>query len=725
VAEIKGGQWGDHNLQINLFAGEAPRGPVVAGNVPQAPPAFQPREDLMAQLRAAGPGVSVVRAVTGMRGVGKTQLAAAYARECINAGWRLVAWVNAEDSPSIVSGLAMVADRLGISSRGTDVELVATHVRNRLEADGDRCLLVFDNVADPDAVRPYVPSAGKSQVVVTSVQASALALGNPAPVDVFTEEESLAFLTERTGRHDSDGAKALAGEVGHLPLALAQAAAVIQAQRLTYSVYMNRLHEHPARTYLSRTKGDPYPRGVAEAILLSIDAAIAADPACRCGDLLAMISLLSPDGVARQILYFAESTNGAEAADEALGRLADASLLTFSDAPEPAVTAHRLVMRVARERCVQDATLTAVGTEACAMLAAAVGSLGEPWQHRTTARDLVRHVVALNDHLGPHVHADDKALTEALLDRRGWALSCLNALGDSAVQAIELGRPLVADDARALGEHHPETLAARSNLAMAYWMAARVDEAVPLLERTLADRERVLGADHPDTLMSRNNLGAVYRAAGRVDEAILLLEQTLADRERVLGADHPDTLMSQNNLAMAYNTADRGRESIELHERTLAARMRVLGEDHPDTLESRSNLAETYRVNGWWIQAVQLSQEALADRVRVLGENHPMTLTSRNNLAMAHWTARQEAVAIRMLEETLTDSLRFLGGQHHETLILMNHLAFLYERVGRVDAAIPLFEQALAGYRRAFGEEHRYTGIARNNLAIARRAAGQ
>jgi hypothetical protein len=325
VNDSHGVQTGDGNVQINLFTGEQPPGPVVAGNVPQAPTAFQPRDDLPAALRAAGPGVSVVRAVTGMRGVGKTQLAAAYARERIDASWRLVAWVNAEDTPGLLNGLAVVAARLGIDRPGTDLETIAGEVRNRLEADGDRCLIVYDNVTDPDSLAPYIPSAGKSQVVVTSTQASALTLGRPTQVDVFTERESVDFLTERTELHDPAGAKTLASEVGHLPLALAQAAAVIRVQRLTYPVYLTRLRDYPTQKYLPPAKGAMYPRGVAEAISLSIDAVTTADPTGLCGDLLAVISLLSPEGVARDLLYGGEGEGppggGAAEIDEALARL--------------------------------------------------------------------------------------------------------------------------------------------------------------------------------------------------------------------------------------------------------------------------------------------------------------------------------------------------------------------------------------------------------------------
>jgi Flp pilus assembly protein TadD len=85
-----------------------------------------------------------------------------------------------------------------------------------------------------------------------------------------------------------------------------------------------------------------------------------------------------------------------------------------------------------------------------------------------------------------------------------------------------------------LGPDHPDTLRNRSNLGYAYFVAGRLAEALPLLERTLTDRERVLGPDHPDTLTSRNNLAYAYEATGRLDEAAAIR----ANPPPALG-DHP------------------------------------------------------------------------------------------------------------------------------------------------------------------------------------------
>ena len=202
---------------------------VVAGEIPQEPLGFQPRADLLAALDApsAGSRVQVVHALTGMRGVGKTHLAAAYARAKLAAGWRLVAWVNAEDQAGVFAGLAEVAAAMGLAAGAGDGVTAGRAVRHRLEADGERCLLVFDNATDPGVLRPFLPAAGAARVIITSNYRSVASLGAGVPVEVFTEAEALTFLAARTGLADAAGARVLADEVGCLPLALAQAAAVI------------------------------------------------------------------------------------------------------------------------------------------------------------------------------------------------------------------------------------------------------------------------------------------------------------------------------------------------------------------------------------------------------------------------------------------------------------------------------------------------------------------
>ena len=595
--------------------------PVVAGEIPQEPLGFQLRADLLAALDAPGAEVRVVRSVTGMRGVGKTHLAAAYARARLADGWRLVAWINAEEESGLLTGLAEVAAGLGLAAGTEDAAAVGRAVRHWLEADGERCLLVLDNATDPAMLRPFLPAAGKARVIITSNRESMTSLGAGVRVDVFSEAEALTFLAARTGLADAAGAAELAAELGWLPLALAQAAAVIAAQHLSYDTYLGRLRRLPTADLLVADEGGSYPRGVPGAVLMSVEAVSGGPDGAACEALLDVLSVLSPAGVPRPLLHAAARAGlrgrqgplpnmAAEAADRVLARLGGMSLVTFS-VDGGVVTAHRLVMRVIRENLAAFGLLTAVCRAAAGLLDRQAEALEERWhQDLAATRDLVEQVMSLAA-AAAQCPADED-LDRAIVGVRSWALWHLDQLGESPERAILIGERLVADQERLLGADHPDTLMSRNNLALAYSAAGRTGEATALHEQVLAARERVLGPEHPDTLGSRDNLALAYRAAGRTSEAIALNERALAARERVLGPEHPDTLGSRDNLALAYRAAGRTDEAIALHEQALAAYERVLGPEHPDTLMARGNLAIAYRAAGRADDAERLGADGAA-----------------------------------------------------------------------------------------------------------------
>lgn len=573
------------------------------GEVPRQPRAFQRRPQLRGridEILAAGRPCCLL----GAKGVGKTQLAAAYARSCLDLGIP-VAWLAAEQ---LADSLEAMAAELGLLGKGDDPAMVQRRLRGWLAERREPYLLVLDNAVDPDAVASILPATGVVRVLITSTSHAFERLAEPVAVERFTSREALDYLRERVGPGDVAAARVLARELDRLPLALAVAAAcIVGPPRIRFGAYIERLRAEPLDRLLARPSGEPYPRGVAQAILLALHA-VSEESRVLLGEL----SVLSPDGVDVELLQGASLTE-----------LAGQSLVSFSR-DGSMVVVHRLVQRVVRESA--DSVAELVERAARRLRAVEEVADADTWRRLPYITAIAGHAAVLWGH----------AQVAVVLEVRQAVAAHLLYLNDG-VRAIPILADVVRGWALLHGRDHPAVLQARHQLATAHEFAGRFDEAVSLFEDVVADRTRALGACHPDTLHTQARLASSLSGASRFSPA--LFEDVVADQTRVLGVADPATLTTRFNQALAHSLAARHAEAVALFEGVVADQARVLGNDHPDTLVSRGRLASACASAGRPDQAIEQFKQTLADQEQVIGADHPDTLITRFGLASAYEAA--------------------------------------------------------------------------------------
>ena len=694
---------------------------------PAIAPGFVKRQEQDELVEAVFTRAEPRTVLTGMRGSGKTQLAAAVAARCEEEGWPLVAWIHAASRKEILAGLYELALRIGIDApQNIPLEVIVRRLLDRLRSaeSADR-LFVFDNVENPDDLRDLIPEgAGVRTLITTPHHLDWDGLGwLRVTVGVFGREQSISLLCEHTGDAHREAADRIADALGDVPVAIIQAAATAQQGGYSLSGYLDRLSHHPLESSMSRLEGASYPDAVGIALLMAHEQVLEqlrtkhSQQERIAVSLLGALSLLAASGVPTHWLLRLDADS--DAVRDTLSFLKSAAILQESSDGDKTMIPW-LQGHVYRETYLNDQKKLGEARRCAATLLGGidVDRLENGEQRRDETHHVIEQLLSVTSQDYSHSLFSEPRVSSKLAETLEYAASLgmsqlALGLSDSVTRACD-----------ALGPNHPDTLASRNNLAGTYRDAGRLDKVIALYEQTLEDSIRVLGPDHPSTLTSRLNLASAYRDAGRLDEAITLYEQVFSGRSHVLGPNHRSTLTARDELAGIYREAGRFDEAITLKKQILADAMRM-GPDSSGASAARLNLAATYRDAGRLDDAIPLYQENLEEFTRLAGPDHPGTLASRHRLAGACREAGRLDEAIALYQENLTDFTRLAGPDHPETLASRGTLAGTYRDAGRLEEAIPLFEQNLDDVTRTLGLDHPETLASRHRLAGAYRDAGR
>ncbi len=576
-----------------------------------------------------------ISSVSGMGGVGKTELAWQYAcsklkEEAYPGG---ICWVQARVQDVGIRILEFARNQLGLPQPPELLNTVPQQVKWVCDRwQGKPILLVLDDVVDYEAVQPYLQQLDSRFRVLMTTR---LKLGTPGKrleLEVLTERAALELLrvlvddAERINSQLAD-AQRLCEWLGYLPLGLELVGRYLaNKQDLSLLEMLGRLQAKRLEAKaLVKAKEMTAQLGVAAAFELSW---VELPEAARVlSGLLSLFALAPiPWELVEQCLPEEDEEELEDCRDEELlGR----SLL--SRVGQRRYELHQLIREFFAVKLERELGDVAEGLQQrFALVLTEVA--------KTIPQSVTLEVIARVEEALPHLAVVAERLTHLVEDSTDatWPFVGLARVAEaqSRWQEAEQWRTncLQMTETR-FGSNHPDVATSLNNLAELYSAQGRYEQAESLLLQALALRKCLLGDNHPDVANSLNSLALLYDAQGRYEQAEPLYLQALELCKRLLGDNHPYVATTLNNLAVLYRTQGRYNEAEPLFLQALELRKRLLGDNHPDVANSLNNLALLYNDQGRYEQAELLYLKALELHKRLLRDNHPHMANSLNNLA--------------------------------------------------------------------------------------------
>jgi tetratricopeptide (TPR) repeat protein len=767
VAPAQGRQeTGAPGLPQRIWSTEIPsRNPDFTGRVAEL-------EALRANLLNPARPRPAAQIISGMGGVGKTEIAAEYVH-LYRDHYEIIWWIRAEHHDRVREALVRLGERpeLRLASTGSGRDRAITAVLKALESGiRPNWLLVFDNAAQPLDLQPYLPGCPRGgHIIITSGLQDWTGYIDADSVEVppFTDAEAIDFLCRKVpalGRADGlpaaeDARRAaeagrLAAVLGHLPIAMEHAAAYLKEARLSVDDYLSRFDQNAHRLLSEPPPDSP----------VSVSATWTMSTTLLTSDaehLFNLCAFFSPEPIACELFLqnagavsdppglreFLSSSTRFRAAAGQMNRLS----LVKVDWARYQIQMHRVVQAVTRGQLMQNRPGMCRAYRAAVDALLAGSNPGNPdrgsndaiydlsLQHLESDRnflstsdpDLRRLIVDQVRRLhmrGGHVEATQFGQDALRVWRERLGREDLHVLMMEVEVAIAMRLDGHAADARRLtlealpllrvcyGEDHEVTLLCANAYGADLRTRAQFEEALELDLDLLPRFERVFGPDHERTLNVRNNLAVDYRRLGNFREALKADQRTAEDRGRVLGDSDMRTLTSYDAVATDLRGLGRYQESLDIARKAAGAFAAVAARENLDWLNARKGFAAALRKAGHYWDALQESEDVVQGYREFLGPDHTYTIRAATNLINDRRAAGDLARAEELGREVL-EQCREAGFSFEVGFAALVSLASVLRLTGQAEEAKRYDVQARKGFIETYGELHPFTLAATINYA--------
>ncbi len=650
--------------------------------------------------------IFLIKAVSGLGGVGKTQIAVEYCYRNKNK-YSSIWWVNAENKATIVASYQELAKMLGLPINDDADNYIVIEVVKKWMQENSNWLLVFDNLLDENMLETLLPTYYSGKIIITTRNSNLSFIKNPLSIDKFIREDSIQFLFNRikSEKENKEKCNELAHLLGDLPLALEQASAYIIQTGISIKGYIERFNKYRVNLI---NKGIPINYGYNLATTWEISFEEIANKNTLALEFIYLCSFFSSDVISLNIFDVSSESPGflkenfptELEIDEVLSILRSFSLIKSS---EEGFSIHQLVQAVIRDKLSQ--------VDVASFICLAMDIIENSWaSNKINKIFLISHCITVIEHAVNHNCGLEKV--SKLLSYLGMYHT---QIGDYKKSLESFKKVLTIH--KGLGSDNKILSGVYNHLSICYINLSEFSQA----EKNIVKCLKLITNRDKEKLNYLNTLATLEKNRGNFSKAIDIYFWILKHIDDEVEEHHINRLVLYNNLATALDLAGEEKRAEEYYKVTIESLKDTDGTDIQSSLIlTYNNLALLLEKVGRCNEAIDYLQKALKLTKENLKDNNILLLRCYGNLGFVYLRTYQNnemlgneinnelLLAKKYLNRASRLFSELLGREHLDYCMILNNIGMLYEKEKDFNKAKEKYHEGIKIIKDVLGEPNHY-----------------